>query len=97
MIVYALVNANTWELEPGEFHTDIQIAGPRSEKKRLVLVAIEIPDDGRPSRSLWSGMRKTDQFGARWEWFGPTGKMLDAAPITWNSLVERVEVQEGGI
>ena len=97
MILYALVDADTWELEPEEFYTDIQIAGPRSEQQRQVLIAINIPDDGGPTSRLWSGMRKEDMFGARWEWFGPSGKMLDTAPITWNGLVERVEVQEGGI
>lgn len=97
MIIYALVEPNTWELNGAEFYTDIQIAGPRSEQQHEVLVAINIPDDGAPSSRLWSGMRKEDMFGARWEWFGPDSAMLDAAPITWNGLVERVEVQEGGI
>lgn len=82
MIIYVLT-ARTGELDPEEVYTDIQIAGPRSERLYAALHAIEVFEDGAPSRHLWYGMRKVDARGARWEWWGPNKLPLDHAPITW--------------
>jgi hypothetical protein len=82
MVIYALVDANTWELDPDLIFTDVAVAGPTSEKLRMVLVAIEVHPD-KPSKRLWSGMRKVYADRTGWEWFGPDMAMLDAAPVSW--------------
>lgn len=83
MILYTLVDGNSWEIEPDEFFTDVSVAGPRSEELHKVLVAINIPNDGGPSSRLWSGMRKVSAWSVGWEWFGPDMEPLDAAPVSW--------------
>jgi hypothetical protein len=88
VILYALVESNTWELDPEEFYTDINVAKARSEELSYVLVAINIPDDGGPSAKLWSGMRGHPRLGgAEWTWHGPIvdfdEKQLDAPPAGW--------------
>ncbi len=82
MVIYALVDANTWELDPDLIFTDVSIAGPKSERLHMVLVAIEVEPRG-VSRRLWSGMRKANANGYGWEWFGPDMAMLDTAPVSW--------------